>query len=513
MTTTWMRPLRRLLLAALLAHNAHGAALAAGQSAPVAARAPAPSSAGGTVVVSGARGPDALGRIVDPTTSVLLSGRHASSCAFMGPYNPAFDPVSVAYMREFAAPDSISRDVVSLTEYAPLGDVSNAPLPASLGRTPGLRGRSLGLGVTRGGLSGLSGGCGESDLRLAAGRLHIARNDKSLAQAFAAFGRKDYPQALALFHTAWDKIGYHAAGLMLGQMHLYGLGTPRDGKQAVYWLDRVAGDRFDPSRQRLRFDPAHPHMMSEQIQAALMLAQILERGIGVPADPAAARRWYEKAADFGYVPARDILGRGWIAGSFGSKSERKGLGYLKNAAQAGYAPSQYALGKLYYAGADGVARDIRQAGAYFEAAARAGHPGALFAAGRLYDLGVGVPADQSKAIVYYKEAALKGDRDAEFALGTYFYEGGLMNKDAKVARGWFDAAARQGQPDAMASLGAMLSKGEGGPADLAMAYVWLSLANSAGNGDAARAVEAIGPQLSAEDRTRADKVLKPAPRS
>jgi len=208
----------------------------------------------------------------------------------------------------------------------------------------------------------------------------------------------------------------------------------------------------------MRFDPANPQMMSERAQAAIMLARIYQQGLAVPADPGQARHWYEKAADFGYVPALDILGRGWTAGTFGTTNRDKGLAYLKDAAQAGYAPAQYRLGKLYYTGADGSTRDTRLA-------------------------------------------------------GTYFYEGGLVGKDAKTARGWFEAAAHQGQPDAMFSLGAMLSKGEGGPSDLAMAYVWLSLAGRAGHDDAPAALRTIGPRLSAQDRARADAVLKPAPKS
>jgi TPR repeat protein len=469
---------------------------------------PAPATAAhDTVVVSGTRSAGAA-HLVDPATSTILNGRSASSCAFIGPYNPAFDPVTVGYLQDFTAPDSISRDVVAVSEYAPAGDVSNLRIPSIF---DGWRGRGRGFGG-RAGLYGLSGNCSQADLRFAAGRAHIARNDKSLAQAFEAFSHKDYPTAQALFRTAYDKIGYHAAALMLGQMHLYGLGTPKDSRQAIYWFDRVAGDRFDPA-QRMRFDPANPQMMSERAQAAVMLARIYQQGLGVPADPGRARHWYEKAADFGYVPALDMLGRGWAAGSFGSKNDDKALAYLKDAAQAGYAPAQYRLGKLYFNGAGGAAPDTRLAGAYFEAAARAGHPAALFAAGRMVDMGVGVPADPHKALVYYKEAALKGDRDAEFALGTYFYEGGVVAKDVKTARGWFDAAARQGQPDAMYSLGAMLSKGEGGPPDLAMAYVWLSLAGSAGHDDAPAALRMIGPRLSAQDRARADAVLKPAPKS
>jgi len=195
-----------------------------------------PALAQDTVVVSAARSA-AAAHVVDPATSTILNGRSASSCAFIGPYNPAFDPVTVDYLQEFTAPDSISRDVVAVSEYAPAGDASNLRIPSIF---DGRRGRGRGMhGVGgRGGLYGLSGNCSQADLRFAAGRAHIARNDKSLAQAFDAFAHKDYPKASALFRTAYDKIGYHAAALMLGQMHLYGLGTPKDSKQAIYWFDR-----------------------------------------------------------------------------------------------------------------------------------------------------------------------------------------------------------------------------------------------------------------------------------
>jgi TPR repeat protein len=472
--------------------------LLAALCAPSQAAAPAP-AARGSVLVTGSRAV-AGQRLVDPATDRILSGRSASSCAFMGPYNAAFDPVMVDYMDEFAPPGSLSNDVVAVTEYAPTGDASNM--------RDFSRRAYRGTAVPGGG-AGFRSGCNASDLRFAAGRLHIRRNDKSLRLAFEAFGARDYPGALALFNTAWTKVGYQSAALMLAQMHLYGLGTPKDGKQAVYWLDQVANGRFDPSTDRMRFDRARPQAMSEQVQAAFMLARMYERGVGVPADPDKARKWYRKAAEFGYVPALDILGRAWIGGTLGARDADKGLDYLKEAAKAGYVPAQYRLGKLYYGGLAGVPADVKLAGAWFEAAARNGHPGALFAAGRMYDLGEGVPADQSKAVVYYKEAALKGDRDAEFALGTYFYEGGLVPKDARTARGWFDAAARQGQPDAMFNLGAMLFHGEGGPPDIAMAYVWLSLATRAGHDGAGAALAVVAPRLTAQDQARAKAVLDP----
>jgi TPR repeat protein len=457
----------------------------------------------GSVVVTGTRG----GAGHDPhdinaAKNKILNGKRASSCGFMGTPPAAFDDVALGYMRDFGMDDGISNtDVTVVTESAPTGDVSNAALSSSLdGVIPG-----------PGSTERQTVGCGPSDLRFAAGRNHIERKDKSLALAFEAFDNQDYARALSLFNTAYSKVGYDEAALMLARLHMYGLGTPRDTQKAIGWLRKVAGDRFDPSRDRLRFDPAQPQLMNERIEASFMLARIHERGLGVTKDQAQARNWYAKAAEFGFVPALDTLGRGWLSGMGGTRrpgDAAKGLAYLKQAAEAGYVPAQYHLGTAYYTGDAGV-RDLALAGAWFAAAAKAGHPGALFAVGRMYDLGEGVPADQKRAVVYYKEAALKGDRDAQFALGTFFYAGETVPRDVATARKLFDAAARQGQADAMFNLGAMAASGEGGPKDLAQAYVWFSLADAAGYQGAQAALKSVSPKLTAQEHARAEAILKP----
>lgn len=489
-----------LAIPALLALLSTVTASAAGVSAaPATARTPS----GGTVLVSGERDPTSAGHIIDSSTSRILSREFASSCAFMSAWNPAYDPAAVAYMHEFYDPDSIHNEFATASEYAPTGDVSNTYLPSRIdGLTPRTR-FHRGPGAAPG-----ASACGPADWRFAAGRAHILRKDKSLGEAFQAMGRRDYAAALALFKTAWNKIGYEAAALTLGQLYLHGLGTPKDSRQAISWFEEVAYARYDP-RTRVVFNPANPYLMTDRMQAAFTLARIYESGDGVPADPARARKWYAEAAKFGYVPALDILGRDWLEGRLGPKNRTRAMDYLTQAAQAGYAPAQYLVGKMYYLGTDDLAPDPKLAGAYFEAAARAGHPGALFAVGRMYDLGSGVPADPDKALVYYKEAALKGDRDARFALGTYFYSGERVPRDPAIARRWFDAAAHQGQPDAMYNLGAMFSNGEGGPPDLMQAYVWLSLAKTAGQDRAAAALAAVGPRLSTQDRARANAILAP----
>jgi TPR repeat protein len=448
------------------------------------------------VIVQGSRAASDNPNIVNAATSRILNGKSAYSCAFIDEYNAFKDDVYQAYMSDFGLENGLSNDVAKASIYAPTGDVSIIQDGSSISGNPG---------------SPLTEGtnCSLADWRFAAGRQQILRNDKSLAQGYEAFDNGDFARARALFTTAWNKVGYEEAGLMLARINLYGLGQPKDGPKAVYWLDQVANGPDDAARNRFRFDPHHPLAMSPKVEAAYTLARIRERGIGVPADPAQARRWYAKAADLGFVPALDILGRGLLAGRGGERDPAKGAAMLKQAGEAGYLPAAYHLGQAYYDG-DGVARDYGQAAAWFGAAAKAGMPAAMFAAGRMLDLGKGMPADPARALVYYKEAALKGDRDAQLALGTYFYTGEVVGKDATTARKWFAAAARQGQPDAMFNLGIMLSAGEGGAKDPALAYVWFSLAAKVGYERAAMGVRALGPSLTTADRRLADAILKPS---
>ena len=442
-----MKPI--LILPALLALLAD--AHAQSEQAP-----PAPS----TVVVNGTRAGRSDPTMINTAKDRILSGKRASSCAFMDTHSGAKTDVYQNYMRDFGLENDQSNEVEKFSMMAPGGDVSNAALSSSIDPNAGVDAMARDVD-----------GCGAADRRFAAGQRHILLKDKSLALAFEAYDTGDFARAVAQFTTAWNKIGYDEAALMLARLNLYGQGTPKDARKAIYWLDQVANGRADPADQ-LRYDPAHPDEMTPKIEAAFMLARIHERGLGLPADPQEARRWYAKAADLGFAPAA------------------------------------YHLGQIYYDGTN-VPQDFKQAAAWFGAAARAGHPGAQFALGRMLDQGEGMAADPAQAIGYYKDAALKGNRDAQFAIGTYFYGGEVVPKDVVAARKWFEAAARQGQPDAMFNLGAMLSNGEGGAKDPALAYVWFSLANQAGYQGAAAAARALGPRLTTADRGRADAILKP----
>lgn len=468
------------------------------QTQPATSTEAAPSA---SVTVSAKRGAVGDSKLITAAKSKVLSRNLASGCNFMSAYSAAEDDVTQAYMSDFNLEDSASNEAERFREDSPNGDVSNAAMASSIVPEP--------LPTA----SAAAGGCGTADRNFAAGRNYIARKDKSLGEAFVAFDAKDYTKAQALATTAYNKVGYDEAALMLAQIQLYGLGTPKNTDQAIVWLKKVTEARFDPMRDTVKFNPQAPELTTPRIEATLLLAKVYLRGIGTQKNPVEANKWFANAAKIGFMPANNTLGMAALSGFGGPKSAKKAVGYFTEAAEAGYAPAQYNLAKVYYAGEDGVPQDLKLAGAWFDAAAKSGHAGALYAAGRMYDLGKGVSADPKKAIVYYKEAALKSNSEAQSALATYFYSGEVVPKDLATARKLFSAAARQGQPDAMFNLGVMCANGEAGTKDMAMAYVWFTLAKNAGHESAAAALKQIGPSLTVADQTRADLVLKPRPKS
>ena len=359
---------------------------------------------------------------------------------------------------------------------------------------------------------GRSNPCTRSAYTSAAGRNYIARKDKTLDQAYAAYDARDFKLALATFRTSYNRIGWDEAALMLGAMYEAGQGTARDPKEAIAWYTKLAEAKTVQEHYSV-FNPAAPEQPTSRIDAQLRLAQLYMAGAeGVPRDPARARYWYQQAAKLDYAPAHFTLGRMFENGYGGAKDPAGAAKMYTAAAEVGYAPAQVALAGMYESG-QGVAKDPQKAFAWYQQAALHALAGrhkaqAQFAVAEAYDQGAGVPANPTRALTFYKLAAVSGQPAAQNALATYFYNGQLVTKDLAVARKLFLAAASQGQDGAMVNVAAMLYRGEGGAKDQVQALAWLKLGGKLGNEDAAKGAIAMEKSLTPEERARADAVVK-----
>jgi TPR repeat protein len=375
-----------------------------------------------SVVVSGPRAAAGDRHAINAAQDRILNGRSASSCAFMDPYHPAYDPVTTAYMRHFGLDDSLSNDGPRASDLAPAGDVSN--VSSDPWRVTGCRG---------------------ADWRFAAGRNRILRNDRTLAQGYEAFDNKDYARAFALFNAAWQKIGYEDAALMLARMHLDGLGTAKDAARAIAWLEKVDDKPYDPARTDL---------LAPRIDAAFMLARVYDEGIGIPRDADKARAWYEKAAGYGYAPAQFLLGRAYYAGDGAPRDLKRAGAYFEAAARAGVPAALFAAGRMVDLG-EGVPANPAQAIVYYKEAALKGDRDARFALGTYFYSGDVVGKDLATARRWFAAAARQGQPDAMFNLGVMAAHGEGGAQDPVMAYVMFDLARQAGHEGAAAALKAL----------------------------------------------------------
>jgi TPR repeat protein len=134
-----------------------------------------------------------------------------------------------------------------------------------------------------------------------------------------------------------------------------------------------------------------------------MVGRCLDDGWGVAADPAAAARWYRRAA------------------------------------AAGHAWAQYNLGHLYLDGR-GVAQDFDAAFKYYHRAAQQRHERAMNLVGRCCEQGWGTPRDLALAAHWYRRSAQGGYYRGQYNWATLLLKQGRSGE----AVAWFERAAAGG---------------------------------------------------------------------
>lgn len=145
--------------------------------------------------------------------------------------------------------------------------------------------------------------------------------------------------------------------------------------------------------------------------AARVYAQRLESGTGVPKDEAAARHYYQVAANQGDPMSQLSLAWMYGDGRGGEKDEETAFRLRGEAAATGHPAAQYALGYSFALGL-GTDKNPGTAAFWFRLAAEQGHRAAQSSLGMLYRVGRGLPQDREQAIYWYQQAAKQGDTQA-----------------------------------------------------------------------------------------------------
>jgi TPR repeat protein len=248
---------------------------------------------------------------------------------------------------------------------------------------------------------------------------------------------------------------------------------------------RAAGD-LAAARAQLA-----PLAAGRSLEAAYWLGVMSEAGEGGPADPAAAIRWYQQAANLGEPHAALALGRIYETGA-GVPADRDRAFHAYSAARArNLAGAAAAIGRLDLA-RRGVALPPGLPGALL--AAQDGEPALGIALLRpiaeqgdseaQYWLAALQDSEsREEAIRWYRAAALQGDSESAYQLAQLLAPGRAMDGrgrslgDATEMVRWLTQAAEAGHQDAATALAAAYNDGTGVARDAAAAERWTRRAN------------------------------------
>lgn len=213
-----------------------------------------------------------------------------------------------------------------------------------------------------------------------------------------------------------------------------------------------------------------PLVRDGEPEALYLIAVLYRDGLGVSANAAQAKSYFESAARQGHLDSVNALRA--------LKNEEYKAEYEERLPEAekGVASAQNRIGEMFEYG-QGVERNLDAAFSWYSKAAEQGLIDAVHNLARSYNFGSGVEVDYKKAEELYRRAANEGYGDSMFFLGTlYATQNGndpSVNPDV-LAYAWMHSAAGRGNVTARTIEQRLLMKldeqGQAEAKDLAKAF-------------------------------------------
>lgn len=263
-----------------------------------------------------------------------------------------------------------------------------------------------------------------------------------LARAYRSAGR--YEEARDWYQKAADS-GYMAAVINFGQMNMDGQALVKDLTKARELFDLAAA--------------------ANEPRAYTALASIYRYGIGVPKDFKQALAWQRKGAEEGVDWAMFNIGEHYQLGLGEEKDLAEAVKWFTRAATSGELTAQYRLARMYLRG-DEIPQDLARARHWFETAAGQGLPNAFTRLGVMYERGQGVKSDLDVALRYYTHAVRSGDSEALMRLGRFYANGKGLERDTSVAARLFKMATAAGVVGMERDFAKLYEAGDGVAQDL-----------------------------------------------
>ncbi|KAI9344222.1 hypothetical protein DFJ73DRAFT_840645 [Zopfochytrium polystomum] len=306
------------------------------------------------------------------------------------------------------------------------------------------------------------------------------------------------------------------AQYLLALRHQFGIGTPVDLTETVFWMKLTAKNERAGHYALLHLSVLHSvgagfpasRAAADGVDLAPREDAAVHRELAAleridPAAPvivARAAAWIEGRANSGSVHAQYAIGRmklfGWGAAD---SSDTRNSSSSSSSSPSSSAPTP---------SSSAFRPNPMQAARWIMMAAEQSLPAAEAELGRLYAAGIGVLKDEAEAFRWFWRPAQEppGIAEAQAGVGACLYSGrGVAAKNVAEAARWFRRAAEQGHAVAQNSLGGIYYRGElrgnnddndngdgdGGGSELEQAAHWFRKAAAQGYAPAQRNLNAM----------------------
>ncbi|OUJ03330.1 tetratricopeptide repeat protein [Acetobacter cibinongensis] len=192
---------------------------------------------------------------------------------------------------------------------------------------------------------------------------------------------------------------------------------------------------FQPRRAAAPPSPSLPADIEAIRQKAMkghhleqvLWGKVLLNSTHVPPDATKARIWFTMAAQAGYGPAHNMLGRCAHFGWGTPKDLLQAADHYEKAAQLGDEWGRYNLGILYMRGI-GVQQDLKKALGLFQTAAGNGHAKSMNILARFLEEGWEIEQDRAAALHWYQRSAEGGDYRGQHNHATALADSGQLEE-------------------------------------------------------------------------------------
>lgn len=280
----------------------------------------------------------------------------------------------------------------------------------------------------------------------------------------------------------------NASKLYLQLMELAKFATPCASEFAM----RMTADGIN-TRKSEWFKEALTRAQGGDVDYQYGVGSLYAGGLGVPRDPAAAFRWFERAARSEHGAAQAAIGVAYAKGEGVESDYVEAKLWLEKAVTKGYPVAEERLAWLYCHGY-GVPKDLAKAIELYESASKFGNPSAKYALADLYERGEGVEANTVCAVELYRSAAADDHPIALRRLAELLFWDATV-EDKKEALSFCRRAVNLGDVEAIVDLGLAYEKGWGLDKDIKKASELYQKALSYGCKSAEIWLEELKPEI------------------